>query len=142
MTSLSEHGFNETGAVETGQGGLGVIGGIAALAGATTVGAVAGAGGAGMAIGNKIADWTDKSSAGRFGTDDSGHERTAYDAAADTGIGAHKWFDNLVGAKEGSDSAGDTAGNVLGATVAAGAGIGNTVTNAAGHAWDAVSGWI
>lgn len=129
-----------TGSLATGVGAAGVGTPMTAFAaGAAPVAAVAGAGALGLYAGNKIANWTEGHSKGHFGTDESGHVRTASDAAADSGIGAENWFQNLVGAREGSGSAGDIAGGIVGGATAGGMGIVNTGINAAAHVADGAS---
>jgi len=135
-------GIGTTGLVGTGLTAAGATGAGGALSGfaaaAAPVAAVAGAGALGLYTGNKIANWTEGHSRGHFGADEYGRERTASDAAADSGIGAENWFQNLVGAREGSGSAGDIAGGILGGTVAGGMGIVNTGINAGAHVADGV----
>jgi hypothetical protein len=130
------------GAFDLLQGGANTTAGVATLAGAAPVAAVASAGALGMAGGKVWADYTENNSKGNFGTDEFGHQRSAYDAAADTGIAAHHWVDNLIGAKYGSDSTGDTVGNIAGGITAAGAGIWNTLENTGDKLGDLAYRWL
>jgi hypothetical protein len=83
----------------------------AALGGAAVAGNVLAAGAAGYGIGSLMAGAIDNyGNGGMFGTDQYGHERDAFDVAAEGGMATDRFVDRYLG---------DTAGDIAGGTVAA-----------------------
>ncbi len=109
-------------------GGGGAAGG-GALAALGPAAAVLAAGAAGFGAGWGGASLVDDYGA-TFGTDEHGHEMSAFDKTAQWGRGAESWVDGLVGDED------STLGTVAGATVAGLSSIPMAAAGALGGMWD------